>query len=180
VHHVNRFRSGEAPRLIPLERNMLEAIRPSWRKLRVLLHLSFVGIVMLVMVRVLGYATITVVGWHEAVEAAADDTFAMLTGDVGDAGNRAAVLALGRVRGEGDHATTTCNMNVSSALFVKKKKKKKKNCRGACGSHSLAQQTCAVPCWAVTRPTGTCPRQDKRNLTKKMTVTHSSRDHAPS
>ena len=103
---------------------MLEAIRPSWRKLRVLLHLSFVGIVMLVMVRVLGYATITVVGWHEAVEAAADDTFAMLTGDVGDAGNRAAVLALGRVRGEGDHATTTCNMNVSSALFVKKKKKK--------------------------------------------------------
>jgi hypothetical protein len=97
---------------------MLQAVRPSSRKLRVPLHLSFVGIVMLVMVRVLEHAATTVVGWHESVEAAADDTFAMLTADVGDAGDCGAVLALRRVRSEGHHATTTCNMDVSSALVL--------------------------------------------------------------
>ena len=71
----------------------------------------------LVMVSVRGYAATTVVGWHESVEAAADDAFAILAGDVGDARDGGAVLAPGRVRGEGHHATTTCNMDVSSALF---------------------------------------------------------------
>lgn len=96
---------------------MLEAVRPSWHQLRILLHLSFGGIVMVMVVRVLRHAASTVVGWHESVEAAADDAFAILTGDVGDARDRGAVLALGRVRGEGHHATTTCNIDVSSALF---------------------------------------------------------------
>lgn len=95
---------------------MLEAVRPSWHKLRVLLHLSFGGIVMVVMVRVPGYAATTVVGWHESLEAAADDAFSMLTGDIGNARDRGAVFAPGRVRGEGHHATTTCNMDMSSAL----------------------------------------------------------------
>ena len=96
---------------------MLEAVPPSGHQLSVHLHLSFGEIVMVVMVRVLGYAASTVVGWHESVEAAADDAFAILTGDVGDARDRGAVLAPGRVRGEGHHATTTCNIDVSSALL---------------------------------------------------------------
>ena len=82
---------------------MLEAVRPSWHQLRFLLHLSFGGIVMVMVVRVLRHAASTVVGWYESVEAAADDAFAILTGDVGDAMDRGAVLALGRVRGEGHH-----------------------------------------------------------------------------
>ena len=96
---------------------MLEAVRPSWHQLRALLHLSFWGIVMVMVVRVLRYTASTVVGWHESVEAAADDAFAILTGDVGDARDRGAVLALGRVRGEGHYATTTCDIDVSSALL---------------------------------------------------------------
>jgi hypothetical protein len=72
---------------------------------------------MVMVVRVLRYAASTIVGWHESVEAAADDAFAILTGDVGDARDRGAVLAPERVRGEGHHATTTCNIDVSSALF---------------------------------------------------------------
>ena len=91
---------------------MLEAVRPSWHQLRILLHLSFWGIVMVMVVKVLRYAASTVVGWYESVEAAADDAFAILTGDVGDVRDRGAVLALGRVRGEGHHATTTCNIDV--------------------------------------------------------------------
>ena len=164
MRRVNRFRSGEAPRLIPLERNMLEAVRPSWRKLRVLLHLSFVGIVMLVMVRVLEYAATTVVGWHKSVEAAVDGTFAMLTGDVGDAVDRGAVLALGRVRGEGHHATTTCNMNVSVSSLLHLFVKKKKHCRGAFASHN---KTYAVPCRERTQSAGTWPDKTSESTVKK-------------
>jgi len=138
---------------------MLEAVRPSWHRLGITIHLSFGGIVMVVMVSVRGYAATTVVGWHESVEAAADDAFAILARDVGDARDRGAVLAPGRVRGEGHHATTTCNMDVSSALFSISFFFYN-HCQGACASHN---KICAVPAAPGPDPGRYLPRQDKRN-----------------
>ena len=138
---------------------MLEAVCPSWHRLSVLHH-GFGGIVMVVM-RVLGYAATTAVGWHEPVEAAADDALAILTGDVGDAMNRGAVLAPGRVRGEGHHATTTCNMGriVSSVLYLFVLFSK-----GASTSHNKSVPFRPLPGPDLRRY---LPRQAKRNFKKK-------------
>jgi hypothetical protein len=72
---------------------------------------------MVTMMRVLifgfGHAAVAVARWHEAAEAVADDAFALLARDVGDVGNGGAVLALGRVSGEGNHAATTYNRKTS-------------------------------------------------------------------
>jgi hypothetical protein len=68
---------------------------------------------MMTMMRVLvfgfGHAAVAVGGWHETVEAVADDALAPLACDVGDVRDSGAVLALGRVSGERDHASTTYN-----------------------------------------------------------------------
>jgi len=57
---------------------------------------------------VLGYAAVAVGRWHEPFEAAADDAFAKLAGNVGDAWDGGAVPAHGGVRGQRHHTTTTC------------------------------------------------------------------------
>jgi len=56
---------------------------------------------------VLGYAAVAVGRWHEPVEAAADDAFAKLAGNVGDAWDGGTVLAHGGVRGQRHHTTAT-------------------------------------------------------------------------
>jgi len=142
---------------------MLEAVRPSWHRLGISLHLSFGGIVMVMMVNVRGYAATTVVGWHESVEAAADDAFAILAGDVGDAGDGGAVLAPGRVRGEGHHAATTCNMDVSSAPFSISLFCSQNIAKGR-AHHTTHNKTCGVPRRDQIQA-GTCP--DKTSETKK-------------
>ena len=93
---------------IAQERNVLEAVDIR----RLALHLAVMVVVMVVMVRVLlvfGHAAAAVVRGHETVETVADDAFAVLACDVGDVRDGSAVLAPGRVRGERNHAATTCN-----------------------------------------------------------------------
>ena len=91
---------------------MLEAIGLR----RVIFHLAVIMMVLVVvmmMMRVLifgfGHAAVAVGRWHETVEAVADDALAPLARDIGDVRDRGAVLALGRVSGEGNHASTTYN-----------------------------------------------------------------------
>ena len=128
---------------------MLEAVRPSGHQLGVLLHLSFGGIVMVMVARVLRYAASTVVEWHESVEAAPDDAFAVLACDVGDVRDGSAILAPGRVRGEGHHATTTCNIDISSALALLSFFGFSKSLPRGGASRN---KSCAVRYGAVTRP----------------------------
>jgi len=141
---------------------MLEAVRPSWHRLGISLHLSFGGIVMVVMVSVRGYAATTVVGRHESVEAAADDAFAILARDVGDARDGGAVLTPGRVRGEGHHAATTCNMDVSSALFSISL-----FCSQIIAKGRAHHTTKPVPCRAGTRPRPVPAQTRQAKLKKK-------------
>ena len=103
---------------------MLEAIGLR----RVIFHLAVIMVVVMMMTRVLilgfGHATVAVGRWHETVEAVTDDAFAPLARDVGDVRDRAAVLAPGRVSGEGNHASTTYNrQDVASSAILSKKQK---------------------------------------------------------
>ena len=97
----------DEPSSTTLERHVLEAIR--------LRRVIFCRTVMMTMMRVLvfgfGHAAVAVGGWHETVEAVADDALAPLACDVGDVRDSGAVLALGRVSGERNHASTTYNQS---------------------------------------------------------------------
>lgn len=83
---------------------MLEAVDPRLVVLR-LVHFLVIG--SLHRLGVLEYAAAAVGGWHESGETTADVALAKLAGDIGHAGDRGAVPALGRVRGERYHAATT-------------------------------------------------------------------------
>lgn len=97
-----------------LERNVLEAV-----DLRVVVHLHVVfGLRILVRVfEGAAYAAAAVERGDESVQATADGTSATQTGNIGHAGDRSTVLALGGIRVERHHAATTCKERIMVNLF---------------------------------------------------------------
>ena len=84
---------------------MLEAVDPRLLGF-IVVHFLFRGM-FLHRLGVLQYAATPAGRWHESGQAPADDAFAELAGNVRHARDRSAVLALGRVRGEGHYTATT-------------------------------------------------------------------------
>ena len=137
-------KSKDEPSSIQPERHVLEAIDLR----RVIFHLTVMLVVVVVMMmRVLifgfGHAAVAVGRWHETVEAVADDALAPLARDVGDVRDSGAVLALGRVSGEGNHASTTYDRKTSHSGTHERRQKKKLT------AFEIACSVDALPCARV-------------------------------
>jgi hypothetical protein len=122
---------------------------------RVIFHLAVIMVVVMkMMMRVLifrlGHAAVAVSRWHETVETVADDAFAPLARDVGDARDRGAVLAPGRVSGEGNHASTTYNPKTSHCQPVcSKNRRTLKETKNKLTAFEIARSVDALPCTRV-------------------------------
>jgi hypothetical protein len=121
---------------------------------RVVFHLAVIMVVVMMMTRVLifgfGHAAVAVGRWYETVETVADDAFAPLARDVGDVRDRAAVLAPGRVSGEGNHASTTYNPKTSHCQpFCSKNRRTRKETKNKLTAFEIARSVDALPCARV-------------------------------